>query len=95
MNCAGYAKLGKYLNIMMPVTKDDFNKPKYTLSMEGFQNECSDSQKKYCKSFKTIPTKCVINQNNEAICEVGHTYNYQNQIFNIPGQTVMRIDASR
>ena len=52
MNCAGYAKLGKYLNIMMPVTKDDFNKPKYTLSMEGFQNECSDSQKNTARVSK-------------------------------------------
>ena len=66
MSCADYAKLGKYLNIMMPVTKDDFSKKYYgpdEAVSEGF-SACSDAQKNYCKSFKTIPTKCVINQNN-------------------------------
>ena len=99
MSCADYAKLGKYLNIMMPVKKEDFNKSSYkdVVMYEGFTKPaCNAEQKNYCNNtFKTIPTRCVINENNEAICEVGTSNNYQNQIVNIPSQTVMGIDSSR
>ena len=51
MNCAGYAKLGNYFNIMMPVTKDDFNKSKYTLTMEGYTSDSKVSNKTYQNEF--------------------------------------------
>ena len=56
MSCADYAKLGKYLNIMMPVTKDDFSGAKYVLSTkEGYSTETLNSKgfnKTYQNEFK-------------------------------------------
>jgi len=52
MSCSDYAKLGKYLNIMMPVTKADLNKhygPDSGL-MEGYSTETLNS-KGYNKSY--------------------------------------------
>ena len=71
MKCTEYATLSKYNNIMMPTKKSDFDKKN---SMESF-TKCNPEQIKTCD--KIGGKKCVIDVNNEAVCEIGTTYNYQ------------------
>ena len=80
MKCADYAKLGHYFNIMMPSKKSELNNfqplNNYKAVQENF-SECNTEENKYCSNYGK---KCVINSNNEAICEVGSTNTYQKNI---------------
>jgi len=81
MSCSDYAKLGKYLNIMMPVTKDDLVKQQQQSSKENFKT-CTAVQQNYCTTLNN--SKCEINQNDEAICVIGQPQTYMNTIRAIP-----------
>ena len=82
MKCREYATLGVYRNIMMPVKKSDFHRKKKVekfdpLGLDTIEInslECSSSEKDYCNKYSK---SCVLNSNNEAICEIGETNTYQ------------------
>ena len=88
MKCNSYATLGVYRNIMMPVTKSDFRRKKKVT--EDFEEPvinldnidikiigCSTDEKNYCDKYNK---PCVLNSNNEAICDIGKTNKYQDTL---------------
>jgi len=72
MKCHQYSTLGHYFNIMMPVKKSDFDKQPV---IESFSRKCDKGENNYCNNIGA--KKCVIGVNDNAICEVGETHQYQ------------------
>ena len=90
MKCNTYATLGVYRNIMMPVTKSDFRRKKKVtedfeepvINLENIDINtigCSTEETNYCDKYNK---PCVLNSNNEAICEIGETNKYQGVLKN-------------
>ncbi len=66
-----YKKFKNYHEPLLP-TKVSIYKQK-----EGFTRECNSKETEYCKKYNK---NCMIDVNNEAICDIGTPSTYQNSL---------------